>query len=82
MTTKTANATEIRRDVWSVKHFDHSIGAWCHGFMTTDRDLAVRRHDAIRKGHWYGFSTMLAQIVHPAQWVVDGYVAAGNSVER
>lgn len=71
----------IRRDIFSVKHWDSSVGAWCHGFMTRDRNKAVRRSDSIRRGLWYGFGTTRAKIVHPAQWVVSAFVAAGNEIE-
>jgi hypothetical protein len=67
--------------VYSVKHFDPSVNDWCHGFMTRDREAARKRADAIRKGIWYGFHTTRCKIVHPAQWVVDGYIAAGNTIE-
>ena len=67
--------------VYSVKHWDSSIGSWCHGYMTTDRELARVRHDAIRKGIWYGVHTTRAKIVIPKQWVIDGYVAAGNDID-
>jgi hypothetical protein len=72
----------VRKDVWSVKHFDRSINAWCHDYMTYDREKARRRCDAIRKGIWYGFDDTLCKLVHPKQWVVEGFVAAGNSIER
>ena len=74
-------SSEIRRDIWSVKHWDSAIPDWCHGFMTSDRNGAVRRADAIRRGIWYGHQTTRCKIVHPAQWVVNGYVAAGNEIE-
>jgi len=34
----------IRRDIFSVKHWDHAIGAWCHGYMSKDREWG--QHDA------------------------------------
>ena len=71
----------IRRDIFSVKHWDHAIGAWCHGYMSKDREQARRRTDAIRRGIWYGMHTTRAKLVHPAQWVVEGFIAAGNDIE-
>lgn len=54
----------IRRDIYSVKSGN------CHVFMTYNRAKAVRR---LREE--FG-----SKIVHPAQWVVDAYVAHNGPI--
>jgi len=72
---------QTRRDLFSVKYWDSAANGWCHGFMTRDEGKAVQRANAIRRGIWYGSHTLRAKIVHPKQWVVNGYVAAGNRID-
>jgi len=71
-------ATTIRIDLFSVKHWDGS--SWVHGFITTDQKKAHSRADAIRRGIWHGVHVTRSKVVHPAQWVVNGYCAAGNDI--
>lgn len=70
-------STAIRRDVFSVK-----VGN-CHAFMTKDRDEAIKRLRRERQEQAamrLGFMPKTCKLVHPAQWVVDGYVLANGQL--
>ena len=70
----------IRTDIYSVKTFDSFHRLWCHEFMTTDSCKAMRKINEVRNDHTLGIIRQV-KLVHPAQWVVDGYCAAGNRIE-
>lgn len=70
----------IRRDIFSVKVWNGTVNSWCHEVMTTDRDLAKQlKTDKLAEARRSGRSGLVA-IVHPRQWVVDGYLAYGNTI--
>jgi len=70
----------IRQDIYSVKEKDPSMGnRWCHVLMTRDISQARNRAVIIRADQSLGV-VRRAKIVHPAQHIVDAYVAAGNSI--
>jgi hypothetical protein len=70
----------IRKDIYSVKTFDSFHRLWCHEFMATDSRKAMRKINEVRNDHTLGIIRQ-AKLVHPSQWVVDGYCAAGNRIE-
>ena len=70
----------IRKDIYSVKTYNSFDGIWCHEFMTTNFAKAMRKINEVRNDHTLGIIRQ-AKLVHPAQWVVDGYCAAGNLIE-
>lgn len=63
----------VRRDVWSVKQWDYALGAYCHVrmFYSAESAFRYRRENP----------APLTKVVHPADWVVAGFVAAGNKIE-
>jgi hypothetical protein len=63
----------IRGDIFAVKSWNYEVGAYSYEYMTTIRELADR---------WKKDIDTLAKIVHPPQWVVDSFVAAGNKIVR
>lgn len=72
---KTATRS-IRRDIFSVKtEFDTgTTRRESHAFMSYSRAAAGRfLRDTRRQGN-------TARLVHPADWVVSEYVAAGNTL--
>lgn len=69
---------EIRRDIFAVKVLED--GRWSLEFMAMKWGLAENKRKEIREraklhGAWWKI-----KIVHPQQWQVDGYVAAGNKI--
>ena len=68
----------IRRDIFSVKVKGNGFDKWCHERMFRSRESARRYKRGLRPiaGYW-----MEAKIVHPAQWVVEAFVAVGNEIE-
>jgi len=65
----------IRRDVWSVKVYDSAVGTYVHSRMFYAPHLAAKWSRA----EPHDFSPN--KIVHPADWVVAVFVAAGNRIE-
>ena len=65
----------IRRDVWSVKVYDSAVGAYCHSRMFYEEHLARKWS----RSEPHDFQPN--KIVHPADWVVAAFVAAGNKIE-
>ena len=74
----TATKPAIRRDLFSVKVKGNGFNHWCHERMFRSRTSARRFKAGLRPMNGY---TLQAKIVHPAQFVVDVYVAAGNTIE-
>lgn len=69
----------IRRDIYSVKQYDGTCGGWCHIYMTKDLEKAKSRlRDARIPVLGINYR---AKLVHPAQWVVDAFVAVGNRID-
>ena len=64
----------IRKDVYSIKVYEPFIGIWCHVFMTRSLTEANRKASEIRN------ERSRAKLVHPADWVVSAFVAAGNLI--
>jgi len=62
----------IRRDIYSVKEWDRALDAWCHIKMFKSKESARNYASVMTRSR--------IKIVHPAQWVVDGYIAAGNVI--
>jgi hypothetical protein len=79
-----ADKNKIRRDIYSVKVWDTACGnngAWCHNFMTYNREKAVRRMKdekvmLARSGY-----PPRAKLVHPAQWVVEAYTLHNGAID-
>ena len=71
----------IRRDVYSVKVWDSAVGAYCHQHMTQDRDIAIQRAKDARLTLRLEGRPELVKIVHPAQWVLEGFLAVGNQLQ-
>jgi hypothetical protein len=67
----------IRRDIWSVKVRGNGFDEWCHERMFRSAKSAKR----YRKGlcPMLGYA-LQSEVVHPADWVVDAYVLAGNTI--
>ena len=67
----------IRRDIWSVKLWESALepAQFVHSRMFYAAHLAHKFvRDERLPSHAY-------KIVHPAQWVVEAFVAAGNTIE-
>ena len=64
----------IRRDIFSVKVL--SDGRWCHTRMFYSRPTAVKWRDGERLDR----NVQSVKLVHPAQFVVDAYLAYGNTI--
>lgn len=72
----------IRRDIFAVKELDPSLSPdWCFVRMTKDRAQANRYANDILRNHSLGIRRQ-AKIVHPTQFVVNAFVAAGNIIEE
>ena len=76
MTMKTTNSS--RKDLFAVKSRQNRSDPWCYVFITKDRfqagnRLAFERQSVTRLGFMGE-----AKLVHPAQHIVNVYVAAGN----
>lgn len=69
----------IRRDIFSVKADTRDSAGWCHVFMTRDRQEAFRKAADIRRDMSLGLNR-LAKVVHPSDWAVSAFIAAGNSI--
>ena len=70
----------IRYDIFAVKCWEHD--QWCFNFMFTTRTAANKcvadfRYQMARTGY-----NLQPTIVHPAQWVVDAFLAAGNKLDE
>lgn len=63
-----------RRDIWSVKTY--SDGRWCHVFMSKSKKEA-RRRAAEERGNRFNECVV---VVHPRQWVVDGYAMYNGDI--
>lgn len=68
------------RPIYSVKTDQRDGAGYVHVFMTYDKNKARKRQTEIRNDHSLGI-IRLAIVVHPKQWVVDAYLAVGNSIE-
>lgn len=73
-----ADANAIRRDIYSVKVRCNGFGQWRHERMFRNDEAAKRYAQGLRPISGY---SLQVKIVHPAQWVVDGYCAAGNVID-
>lgn len=49
--------------------------------MTTDREQAHNKAREIRENRSIGLNRM-AKVVHPANWVVQAYLAYGNKIHN
>lgn len=65
----------IRRDIWAVKEWDSACEDWCYVMMFYEK---WRLQEWI-KGEQRVRRTMM-KVVHPAQWVVEAFVAVGNQI--
>lgn len=82
MTEATQDATvRIRHDIFSVKADQRDGAGFCHVFMTYDSEKAFLKAAEIRNDDSLGLNR-LANVIHPAQWVVDGYLMHGNSIVK
>jgi hypothetical protein len=66
----------VRRDIFAVKVFDKHHGFWCFEAMFYTSADAMRW----MKDQKYCDPFVMAKLVHPRQWVVDGFVLAGNHI--
>lgn len=73
-----ADENAIRRDIYSVKVRGNGFGQWCHERMFRNGENAKRYAQGLRPMDGY---SLQVKIVHPAQWVVDRYCAAGNVID-
>lgn len=73
MTTKDT----IRRDIYSVKVRGNGFNQWCHERMFRSPAAAKLYANGLRPISGY---SLTVRVVHPAQWVVDGFLAAGNEI--
>ena len=67
----------VRRDIFSVKVFDRDGQFWCHTRMFTDRQAAK----TWIKGEKACDPSVMTKIVHPKHWVVDQFLALGNTID-
>ena len=70
----------VRRDVFSVVADERDGAGWVYVYMTTSRQKALARTRQITNDHSLGLNR-LAKLVHPRQFVVDAFVAAGNEID-
>lgn len=71
----------VRRDIFSIRVWNGTVNSWCHEAMTTDRDRAKQlKIDKLAEERQSG-RMGLVSIVHPRQWVIDGYLAYGNKID-
>jgi hypothetical protein len=82
--TKTAE-TQIRRDIFAVKVFEdvgETDGAWVFVGMFRSLESAKRwmNNCFVSLGERY-FPSVSPKIVHPSQFVVSCFVAAGNRID-
>lgn len=61
----------IRYDLFGVKEWDYAIGDWSMVYICDSMEVAK---------HMKGLLTGRRKIVHPAQWVVNGFLAYGNHI--
>lgn len=70
---------QIRGDIYAVKQYDPMHGHWCYVAMSKDLEKAKQR---LRDARYPVLGiNYRAKLVHPAQWVVDAFVAAGNRID-
>ena len=77
MLTDISENTEIRRDLFAVKVWGE--GGWCYEHIARSLETAQRYKNnnvALRRD----FPLVKPRIVHPAQWVVEYFVAVGNTI--
>lgn len=72
----TANPDTIRHDIFAIKVWSYECNSFVYEYMTYNRTVAFRRKRQEYQSH------QMAKVVHPRQWVVDGYVAYGNKIDR
>ena len=70
----------VRRDVFSVVADERDGAGWTHVYMSATRRKAHVRKRQITNDHTLGLNR-LARVVHPQQFVVDTFVAAGNEID-
>jgi len=66
--------------IYSVKADTREGVGFVHVYMTYDKHKARKRQTDIKNDHSLGI-IRLAIVVRPKQWVVDAYLAVGNSIE-
>lgn len=69
----------IRRDLFAVKVL-HNAG-WCYEKITKDKRQAINFRDFMQADHHRDCPLADVEIVHPAQWIVDTYLAYGNTIQ-
>lgn len=72
---------QIRRDIYSVKVLGEGLDDWCHERMFKSLEEAKKYASDRRDNTRLGFIVQ-TEIVHPASWVVDAYLAFGNQIEE
>jgi len=78
MKTKIKPKPGIRYDLFSVKVKGNGFNEWCHERIFRNITSARRYKNGLQPFPGYWLET---KIVHPAQFVVDAYVIAGNQIE-
>lgn len=68
------------KPIYSVKADQRDGAGYVHVYMSHDKNKAIKRQNEIKQDHSLGFNR-LAIVVRPKQWVIDAYLAAGNSIE-
>lgn len=76
----TQDLDTVRRDLFAVKADERDGAGWCFMHICRSKATADRRAKDIRDNHSLGLNR-LAKVVHPKQWVVNGFTAAGNTIE-
>ena len=73
--------SEINRDIYSVKEWDGAVGAYSHVAMYRSPQSALRKvRDLKHQRLASGYSDDV-KMCHPANWVVQAFVLAGNRIE-
>ena len=75
-----ATHNSIRRDIFSVKAWDSSLGDYYHEAMFKNKVKAIREARLLRIQRHNAGESDDVKIVHPSQWVVDGFTAYGNKI--
>jgi hypothetical protein len=73
-----ADKNAIRSDIYSVKVRGNGCEQLRYERMFRNSEVAKRYARGLQLFSGY---RLQAKIVHPAQWVVDGYCAAGNVID-
>ena len=68
----------IRRDLYALKVYAHDN--YCVERIFRSRESARREQKTVANNLRRNFPLVPPIVVHPADWIVDAYLAAGNKI--